>query len=204
MEKEKVWKSIKSKVNSKSRLSKHVNKLASIYSWTDLMLSSIYRGVFQPPWAGLVYFADPQSMDCRIGLLNRLLSVYIILIYLSWFYWQSFQRPRLVRDTDSTFYLQWNFIALFDLEASRLPTRWRNYVCKFFSRNFRTKKTRSSFSIIIRIYKGEDYEFLAVAVRDFWQLNYSQQVALISWMSHENGSIYWLLFFESSCSMFSL
>ena len=74
MEKEKVWKSIKSKVNSKSRLSKHVNKLASIYSWTDLMLSSIYRGVFQPQWAGLVYFADPQSMDCRIGLLNRLLS----------------------------------------------------------------------------------------------------------------------------------
>ena len=38
------------------------------------MLSSIYRDVFQPQWAGLVYFADPESMDCWIGLLNRLLS----------------------------------------------------------------------------------------------------------------------------------
>ena len=82
--------------------------------------------------------------------------------------------PRLVRDTDWTFYLQWNFIALFDPEASRLPTRSRHCVCRFFSWNFKTKKKWSSFSIIIRINKGEDYEFLAIADQDIWQRNYSR------------------------------
>ena len=47
------------------------------------MLSSIYRDVFQPQWAGLVYFADPESMDCRIGLLNRLLSFCLYHLVLS-------------------------------------------------------------------------------------------------------------------------
>ena len=36
------------------------------------------------------------------------------------------------------------------------------------------RKKWSSFSIIIRINKGEDYEFLAVAVQDIRQRNYSQ------------------------------
>ena len=44
----------------------------------------------------------------------------------------------------------------------------------FFRETLKQKKKWSSFSIIIRINKGEDYEFLAVAVRDIWQRNYSQ------------------------------
>ena len=52
--------------------------------------------------------------------------------------------------------------------------RWWHCVCKFVSPNFRTQKTWSSFSIRMRINKGEDYDFLAIALRDIWQRNYSQ------------------------------
>ena len=70
----------------------------------------------------------------------RLTTLYLFIS--PWFIFLGFidNWPRLVRDTDWTFYVQWNFIALFDPEASRLPTRSRHCVCRFFSWNFKTKK----------------------------------------------------------------
>ena len=126
------------------------------------------------------------DLDYRFGEIEITLSWFscngfarsttLYLFISPWFIFLGFidNWPRLVRDTDWTFYLQWNFIALFDPEASRLPTRSRHCVCRFFSWNFKTKKKWSSFSIIIRINKGEDYEFLAIADQDIWQRNYSR------------------------------
>ena len=124
------------------------------------------------------------DLDYRFGEIEITLSWFscngfarsttLYLFISPWFIFLGFidNWPRLVRDTDWTFYLQWNFIALFDPEASRLPTRSRHCVCRFFSWNFKTKKKWSSFSIIIRINKGGDYEFLAIADQDIWQRNY--------------------------------
>ena len=126
------------------------------------------------------------DLDYRFGEIEITLSWFscngfarsttLYLFISPWFIFLGFidNWPRLVRDTDWTFYVQWNFIALFDPEASRLPTRSRHCVCRFFSWNFKTKKKWSSFSIIIRINKGEDYEFLAIADQDIWQRNYSR------------------------------
>ena len=126
------------------------------------------------------------DLDYRFGEIEMTLSWFscngfarsttLYLFISPWFIFLGFidNWPRLVRDTDWTFYVQWNFIALFDPEASRLPTRSRHCVCRFFSWNFKTKKKWSSFSIIIRINKGEDYEFLAIADQDIWQRNYSR------------------------------
>ena len=126
------------------------------------------------------------DLDYRFGEIEMTLSWFscngfarsttLYLFISPWFIFLGFidNWPRLVRDTDWTFYLQWNFIALFDPEASRLPTRSRHCVCRFFSWNFKTKKKWSSFSIIIRINKGGDYEFLAIADQDIWQRNYSR------------------------------
>ena len=88
------------------------------------------------------------------GLLYRLLSFCLYHLDSSFLVLMTIiLTTRLVRDTDSTFYLQWKFIALFDLETFRLQTMWRHCICKFV---------------------GEDYEFLAVAVQDIRQRNYSQ------------------------------
>ena len=126
------------------------------------------------------------DLDYRFGEIEITLSWFscngfarsttLYLFISPWFIFLGFidNWPRLVRDTDWTFYVQWNFIALFDPEASRLPTRSRHCVCRFFSWNFKTKKKWSSFSIIIRINKGGDYEFLAIADQDIWQRNYSR------------------------------
>ena len=126
------------------------------------------------------------DLDYRFGEIEMTLSWFscngfarsttLYLFISPWFIFLGFidNWPRLVRDTDWTFYLQWNFIALFDPEASLLPTRSRHCVCRFFSWNFKTKKKWSSFSIIIRINKGGDYEFLAIADQDIWQRNYSR------------------------------
>ena len=126
------------------------------------------------------------DLDYRFGEIEIILSWFscngfgrsttLYLFISPWFIFLGFidNWSRLVRDTDWTFYLQWNFIALFDPEASRLPTRSRHCVCRFFSWNFKTKKKWSSFSIIIRINKGGDYEFLAIADQDIWQRNYSR------------------------------
>ena len=126
------------------------------------------------------------DLDYRFGEIKIILSWFscngfarsttLYLFISPWFIFLGFidNWPRLVRDTDWTFYLQWNFIALFDPEASRLLTRSRHCVGRFFSWNFKTKKKWSSFSIIIRINKGGDYEFLAIADQDIWQRNYSR------------------------------